>query len=370
MHLDFEWIDGTRDLALLVAAIGDGPLAVDTEADSLHHYREKVCLVQLSFGGRNALVDPLSGVDLEPLRAPLEDRSRRKVLHGADYDVRILGRDFGFAPVGIFDTMVAARILGETAFGLAALAASQLGVELDKSHQKADWSRRPLPASMAAYAAADTHHLLDLAAILERRLLETGRLAWAEEEFRRVEAVRWREADSGDEPWRRVKGGSSLDRRGLAVLAELWRWRDAAAREKDRPPFKVLRDEALVAAARRRPASRSELEGIDGIFPGLVRSPAGAAILDAVRRGIDVPDGDLPEVRTARRERPDPELEKRVARLRAARDEAARALSLDPSVVATRAVLEGMQRRIDAGEDPAGTPDLRRWQWDLLRTRV
>ena len=224
MHLGIRWIDTQEGLESLVAEIAGSPFALDTEADSFHHYHEKVCLVQLTADRGDVLVDPLAGIDLEPLRAPLEDAGTRKILHGADYDVRILHRDFRFSPRGIFDTMIAARLTGATAFGLAALLEAHLDVRLDKAHQRADWSIRPLPVAMADYAAADTRYLHALAAILEARLAELGRLDWAREEFERIEVVRWK---NGEEPspdaWRKTKGATSLDRRALAVLQELWR---------------------------------------------------------------------------------------------------------------------------------------------------
>jgi ribonuclease D len=354
------WIDSDAALAAAISALPEGDLALDTEADSFHHYREKVCLVQI-------VIDPLAGISLEPLRATLADRGRRKILHGADYDVRILHRDFAFEIGNLFDTMIAARLTGETAFGLAALAEKHLGVVLDKAHQRADWSRRPLTPAMIAYAAADTRHLHALAGRLAERLEALGRTAWAREEFGRVEELRWRAADTSGESWRRVKGAVSLDRRGLAAARLLWHWRDGQARLKDRPPFMVLRDETLVAIARRRPANRSELEGIAGVFPGLVKSPSADAILAAVAAAGALGEGELPEPIDNRRPRLDPAFEARVAEMRKSRDAICKELELDPSVVASRSVLEAIVKARDAGEDPVVAADLRAWQSDLLR---
>src|SRR4029079_2620570 len=151
--------------------------------------------------------DPLVGVSLEPLRPLLQDRGVAKVMHGADYDLRLLARDHAVDVAGVFDTMIAARLTGERAFGLAALLEKHLGVRLDKSHQRADWSRRPLPPAMAAYAVEDTRHLAELGTRLRARLAELSRLSWAEEEFRRLEGVRWAES-AEPEPWRKIKGAS------------------------------------------------------------------------------------------------------------------------------------------------------------------
>jgi hypothetical protein len=153
--MDVAWIDSTAALLAFAEGIGGGPLAVDTEADSFHHYREKLCLLQMSVGGRHALVDPLASIDLAVLRRPFEDASVRKILHGADYDVRLLARDFRIVLVGVTDTMIAARLLGEPALGLAALLAKYLDLCLDKAHQRADWSKRPLSDAMRAYAVEE-----------------------------------------------------------------------------------------------------------------------------------------------------------------------------------------------------------------------
>jgi len=366
--MDALWIDSTEALAAWVGGMGRGPLAVDSEADSFHHYREKVCLVQLSAGGRHALVDPLASIDLSPLRTPFSDRAIRKILHGADYDIRLLSRDFDLAVFGLVDTMIAARLLGEPALGLAALLDKHLGVSLDKAHQRADWSRRPLVESMRAYAIEDTRHLESLASILEARLEALGRTDWAREEWSRLESVRWSDRrDTDPEPFRRTKGARALDRAELAVLRELWQWRDAMARKRDQPLFRVLRDETLVALVKAPPSSIGDLTRISGFPDYLVRSPSANDVIDAARRGLACPEADRPEARLDVRERLSPAVESRIALIRQRRDELARALELDPSVLASRGIVEEMAKRWEAGDDPWGIAELRRWQTGVLR---
>ncbi len=366
--MDVRWIDSSGALAEWLSSIAGLPIALDTEADSFHHYREKVCLVQLSAGGRHALVDPLAGVDLEALRPPLADPSLRKLLHGADYDVRLLTRDFGLVVAGLTDTMIAARLVGEAAVGLAALLEKHMGVSLDKSNQRADWSRRPLSEALRTYAVEDTRHLEALGSILGERLEALGRTPWLAEECRRVERVRWRDRrDDDPEPFRRTKGASALDRAGLAVLREIWPWRDAVARRRDKPLFRVLRDETLVALAKKPPAAVADLAGAAG-FPGaFLRSPDAAELVAAARRGIDCPETERPALRVNVRPDLSPAVEARIAKIRDARDGLARELSLDPSLVATRGTLEEMAKRWEAGDDPWTVDDLRHWQRDLLR---
>jgi ribonuclease D len=366
--MDVTWIESTEALVRWAEGVGSGPVAVDTEADSFHHYRERVCLVQLSAKGRHALVDPLASIDLSSLNAPFSDRSIRKILHGADYDVRLLARDFGLVVYGLTDTMIAARLLGEPAQGLAALLEKYLGVTLDKSHQRADWSKRPLSEAMREYAVLDTCHLEALASILDQRLEALGRTAWMSEECLRLEGVRWRDRrDLDPEPYRRTKGARSLDRSGLAVLRELWMWRDAIARKRDKPLFKVLRDETLLALAATPPASIGDLTRVSGFPDHFVRSPSGLEVLDAARRGVSCPEDERPEIRVEARTRLEPAVEARIAVIRLRRDEIARALAIDPSVVATRGVVEEMAKRWEAGDDPFSIDELRQWQTGLLR---
>jgi len=362
------WIESSEGLAAWAKEIGHGPLAVDTEADSFHHYREKVCLVQLTGGDRHALVDPLASIDLAPLKTSFEDGSIRKILHGADYDIRLLARDFGLVVLGLDDTMIAARLLGEPALGLAALLAKHLGVTLEKVHQRADWSRRPISDAMREYAVEDTRHLAALSSILKSQLEALGRTAWMREECERLEGVRWRDRrDDDPEPFRRTKGARSLDRAKLAILRELWIWRDTMARKRDKPLFRVLRDETLLALVSTPPSSIGDLTRLPGFPDYLVRSPSGHDVLEAVRRGASCPEAEQPEIRVDVKERLTPAVEARIAVIRKRRDELAAALALDPAVLLSRGVLEDMAKRWEGGDDPWELKDLRRWQTGLLR---
>ncbi len=363
-----RWIDRTADLPPVVTAIGPGPLAVDCEADSFHHYREKICLIQLSFGDADVLVDPLSGVDLGPLGEVLGRERVRKILHGSDYDIRMLRRDHGFVVRGLFDTMIAARLVGERAFGLSGLLEKHVGVRLDKSKrlQRADWSVRPLPAVLVRYAAADTRFLGELAARLAERLSQLGRTEWAEEEFRRLEQTRW-EAQPRDDAsaWARVKGLRALDRRGLAVLRELAALREATARRHDVPPFRVARDEALLdLAARQAIPDFSRVPGL----PRSWRTPEGARELrGAIEHALALDERAWPvHVELPPRPRLSPEREARLRRLCRGRDQIAARLGIDPTVLASRGSIERLLAAFEEGRPLAELPDLRAWQRDLL----
>jgi ribonuclease D len=362
-----QWIDRSEDLKQVLGRLGGGPLAVDTEADSLHHYPEKVCLIQLSFSGSDYLVDALADIDLEPLARTFADPGVLKIFHGADYDLRMLNRGFGMTFAGLFDTMIAARFLGEKKFGLAALLAAHFGVTMDKRFQRADWSVRPLTPEMAHYAAMDTHYLAELHEILKGRLVELGRAAWAEEEFRRLEAIRASPAPSADEGFRRVKGGAKLERAKLAVLRELWILRESYARELDRPPFRVLHDEPLIGLCERMPRDAGALAAIPRLPRPWRQGRRARELLEAVARGAAVPPEEWPPRSKGGRSRvPAKNTSPRLDEIKRRRDRVADCLGLEPSLIGPRALLELIAQELDKSGDPTELPDLRDWQWDLL----
>lgn len=313
--------------------------AVDLEMDSLHHYQEKVCLIQVSTRTESWLIDPLALKDLSPLAPPLGDPAIRIVMHGADYDIRSLHRDFGIEVQNLFDTMLAARFLGIPEFGLAALLKARFGIELNKKYQKADWSKRPLSPEMSAYAAADTSDLLPLYDLLSAELIEKGRLSWLEEECRLVCQVRVTEKEGP--LFLSCKGAGKLKGRTLAILEELLQLRDRQACELDRPPFKVLSAETLLEAAEKRPHTLSDLTGINGMTPGQIQR-FGDKIIAAVSAGLIVPEGKLPSFPRLRRDEPADGTKERIKRLKSWREQHSSAQKLEPGVVAPNWLLEAV----------------------------
>ncbi|MGC3998421.1 MAG: ribonuclease D [Anaeromyxobacter sp.] len=267
-------------LASLVERLRAEPVvALDTESNSFHVYRERVCLIQLSTPHSDHVVDPLA-VDVRPLGEVLCG-GRETVLHGADYDVRCLKREYGWRLPRLFDTMAAARRLGRPGLGLSALVEAQFGVRLSKSFQRSDWGRRPLTREQLAYAALDTHFLLPLHAALAGELAARGLAAEAQQEFEKIAAVEPRERVFDPDGWRRIKGGRELDAPGKAILRALYLAREQRAQAADRPPFKVLADLTMLEIARRRPAAEAELARLPGVTPSVLRR-MGDAILAAV----------------------------------------------------------------------------------------
>src|SRR3990172_3807898 len=274
-----EDADGIEALVERIAA--EPVVALDTESNSFHVYRERVCLIQISTRTSDWVVDALA---VDPRRLePILASAPALVLHGADYDVRCPKREYGFALPGLFDTMVAARRLGRTELGLSALVERHFGVRLAKAHQRSDWGRRPLTPEQVKYAALDTHFLLPLHDILALELRERSLMDEARKEFGRVAAVEPRPKVFDPEGWRRLKGGRELDATGRAILRALWIAREERASALDRPPFKVMPEQAMLEVARRRPGSPDQLLRIPGISQVVVRR-MGEAVLEAVRR--------------------------------------------------------------------------------------
>lgn len=328
---------------------------MDTEADSLHAYPEKLCLLQISLAGADELIDPLAGLDLGPLLEVL--RGRELILHGADYDLRMLRRTFGFLPDAVFDTMLAARLLGFTEFGLTHLVIQLLGVHLEKGPQTADWARRPLTERMINYARNDTRYLKPLADLLKARLLELGRLAWHQESCARLirDCAEVRTPDP-DQVWR-VKGADKLDRRGLAILREIWNWRDAEAMAASRPPFFVLRHDLLVALAE----AATHGKPVAPLLPPRMSSRRRAGLQAALDRGLALPPADWPHRNRSTGHRPSLAEKRRYEQLRERRDGHAARLGIDPTLIASRATLSALARDWDTNR-----ADLMKWQCALL----
>jgi len=356
------YLDTPDTATSFLAAVGDArDLALDTEGASFHRFVDRIYLLQLSTRERSAIIDPLTSGPLPELGRMVEDRAVQVVFHDADYDLRLLHQDYGWRVTNIFDTRIAAQLLGLRAFGLAALLERYFGVKLDKKHQRADWSMRPLTPDMLDYAAQDTLYLLELRDRMKADLVRLGRWSWAEEEFARLEGTQWAPEEAG-QAFLRLKGARDLNRRELALLREVVIWRDEVARELDRSTFRVVSNEVLLEIARQAPATREALAAIKGMPRGMLES-RGAEVLAGVRRGLAVPDAELPRFPKSARWERDPDFDDRVARLKAVRDAAAARLDVDPGVLCSRDRMESIARRRPTSvEELAQMPELRRWQ--------
>jgi ribonuclease D len=350
---------------------GARAIGLDTESDSLHSFPEKVCLVQVGEeSGAVSLVDSLAVRDLSPLAPPCADPAVVKVFHGASYDLASMKRDFGFEFAGIFDTMVAAQFLGLPGLGLASLLERFFGIPPGRSRQKDDWAKRPLSPEQEFYAAEDVRHLIPLRERLLQDLVARGRVAWVEEECRALAAIPAAQRVFDREDYIRIKGASQLDRRGLAVLRELYDAREAWVRESGRPPFKVLSGESLVRLAAERPRVRQALRRIPGCSPKVVQR-YGDGILAAIARGEAIPEAELPTFPRPRKPRVPPEVQRRIAALTEWRAAAAERLSLDPGLLLPRRLVERLAE--EAPRDPGALgaiEGLRRWRAETFGREI
>lgn len=328
-------------------------VAIDTEADSLHCYREKLCLLQISIRGHDVIVDPLANVDLGPLRATLEQKEI--VLHGADYDLRLLRRNMDLVPKQIFDTVIAARMLGIREFSYAALVKRYFEIELAKGSQKANWAQRPLSKKMEEYARNDTRYLLPLAERLESELQSRGRMEWFHQSCQRAleQAAIDRERDL-DEAWR-ISGAGALRGRAAAVLRELWNWREREAEAVDRPPFHILQNRELIHSAEK--FAHGETPDYKHFSDRRRR-----AFREAASCGLNLPEKDWPARPKRSGTRPTAEMIKRVEELRSNRDQAAKELHIESSFIAPRATLEAV-----AADSSRADALLVSWQRELLQ---
>jgi ribonuclease D len=360
------YLDTAEDTSRFLRTIADvDQLALDTEGASFHRFVDRIYLLQLSTREKTAIIDPLPIGTPQELGTLIEDPRVEIVFHDADYDLRLLHQDYGWQVRNIFDTRVAAQLLGIRAFGLAALLERYFGVKLDKKHQRADWSMRPLTPDMLEYAAQDTMHLLALRDRLAEDLRRAGRWEWAREEFQLIEQTRWDEDDEAN-AFLRIKGARDLNRRELAVFRELVNWRNEVARRADRATFRVVGNDPLLELSRLKPTTREAVGSVKGMPRGLLERAA-SDILAAVKRGVELPDSDLPRFPKAPRWERDAEFDTRVSALRTARDAAATRLDLDPGVLCSRDRLEAVARRNPATkQELAEIPELRRWQVEAL----
>jgi ribonuclease D len=362
---EFLWVNTPKALDYFISSLrGYFPLALDTEADSLHHYRESVCLIQVTHEDQHFLIDPLDDFPLEELWPPTSRHTW--ILHGADFDLRMLRRAGAPEPQAVFDTMLAAQILGLGAFGYGALVEQFCGVTLDKKSQKADWSRRPLSPAMLAYAVEDTRYLEAIALTLGAQLDEKGRRTWHEQSCARVVAssqiVR---ANDPETEWR-ISGSALLDPQAQAIVRELWHWRESEAEAVDLPVFKVLHNELLLDLAEW--CARNPKVPPMGAPCWPRRSSPGRAerLAESIERGRLAP----PIPRPPRPERPprDRGAEVRMEKLRIHRDTIAAELKMDPTVIAPKSILQDIARQPETAA-PALIAENRwcAWQWELLK---
>ncbi len=356
------FIDDAAAFADAVSRMRDEPwIAFDQEADSMFHFTEKVCLIQMATLNAAFVIDPLSIGNLAPLADVLSNPAIIKILHGADYDIRCLYRDFGITVENLFDTELAARFLGEPETGLNSLVGKYFGITLEKKYQKKDWSVRPLPAEMIAYAADDVRYLIPLYQLLRGRLEDKSRLDWVLEECDDLSRVR-SEPDADQPLFLRIKGAGRMEPQSLAVLEALLAFRLQIARQKDRPPFKIIGNGPLIDIARTKPINAATLSASD-ILSTRQFHMYGKQIIAAVQNALSTPEGNLPRYPRKPHNAGNGPALKKFDRLKRWRTKKAKSLGMDPGVLISNATLKTVAESHTVG---AGAPEalfgLKNWQ--------
>ena len=361
------WVDFLRSAEVI---------AVDTESDSFHHYREKVCLIQMTALGEDAIIDPLALDSLEPIREILADEKRIKIFHDAGYDLACLARDFGFELRGLFDTMVASRLLGSQSFGLAAILRERFNFEANKRLQRSDWARRPLSSAQIDYARFDTHYLEELSVQLTQELRVANRWSWAVEDFARLPEIalrnQARESRKDPDAWWRLRGVRTLSPAVRGRARVLYYLRERIAERLDRPPFKVFSDNVVIDIAKSPPKSASDLGPRRGLRRGGIQR-FGAEIFKALEEATPVA-GKAPSGSGRRRRFGrflEPEARQLYETLRELRKEIAGELGIDPEVLLANATIENIaKRRPTNREELMQESQLNGWRGEFLANSV
>jgi ribonuclease D len=357
--LSFTFIESDADLENACKRMSEyAIIGVDLEADSMHSFKEKICLIQIATGDEAFLVDPFTITDFSPFVAVLENPGIIKVFHGADFDVRSLDREMGARINNLFDTEIACRFLNMRERGLAALLKAFFDVDVDKKFQKKDWSKRPLAADMVAYSVGDVEHLIALHAKLVERLNAIGRLHWAQEEFEAQARVRY-ENNHLPPFFKKVKGAGKLDNRSLAVLENLLILRMTLAEKKDVPLFKVMSNQSLLAMATARPRSVGEMVTRKMLSKRQAQM-FGQSCVQAIEDAMALPHKDLPSYPKTVMPRKTPQVMARITALKTMREKQSEILGMEPGFLINNAALTAL-----ALENPATRADLD--AMDLLR---
>jgi ribonuclease D len=369
---DYVYVRERAVLEMLIERIATSKsVALDTEADSLHSYFEKICLIQLSVAGEQYLVDPLSGLDLGGLLEALAERLL--IVHGGDYDLRMLRGSLGFRPRGeVFDTMIAAQLLGIEQLSLGALIKRFFGITIGKAEQKSDWSRRPLSEKQLRYAIEDTRFLEPLAEHLGRELRDRGRMAWHRESCRAMVASTGRDRIRDPEQAWRIKGSTTLTRRQLAYLRELWHWRDRVARSDNRPPFKIVGNEKLLELVQWLDSHTAAPLEQGPKLPRNIRATLLRTLEEVIARTARSDPAEWPEPRKLKRpDAPTADVAKLVDALRRECALIAAKLQIAAPILAPKATLEAIARSqprtVDEIMESGG---LLRWQAELIHRAV
>ena len=355
-------IDTFDALENLVETIGnEKAIGVDLEADSMYHFQEKVCLIQIASRRTNVVIDPLMIKDLSPLKPLFKKPEIQKIFHGADYDVRSLYRDFRITINNLFDTELASRFLGYSETSLEAVLKNKFDVTLDKKYQRKDWSKRPLPQDMISYAAKDARYLLSLAENLSAELKDKGRLGWVKEECEILSRVR-PNTDNSQPLYMHFKGAGRLDPRSLAVLESLLQYRRKIAQKKDMPLFRIFSSRTLLELAEKKPLNLKKLEDAGILSPRQI-SMYGRKLIQTINGAMQILPKNLPAYPRKKSPKVPLVVSGRVKALKQWRDAKASRLEIDPALIFTKSLISAIAlQKPSKVSDLAAIQELKNWQ--------
>ncbi len=368
--MNYQFIESDLQLRTICdGLLKEKMIGVDLEADSMHCFKEKICLIQIATDQEAYLIDPFVVGDLSSFAEVLENKSVVKIFHGSDFDIRSLDRDYTARVNNLFDTEIACRFLGVKERGLAALLKGHFDVTADKKFQKVDWSKRPLKQDMIEYSVEDVAHLTKLYTILVRQLEERGRFSWAKEEFEFQEQVRY-ENNHTLPLFRKFKGAGRLDNRSLAVLENLLKMRLKIAEKKDRPLFKVISNSALITLAVEKPASIDQMIQLRALSPRQA-DMYGDLCQKAIAAALDLAHRSLPSYPRTRRPKTDTGVLKRVKRLKKLRERLSESLGMEPGILFNNTLITAVAVGNPATPDAlAGIESIRRWQVEAMGDKI
>jgi ribonuclease D len=370
MEIESQIIDKTIDLQKMIRSVEkEKAVAVDLEADSMYHYKEKVCLIQIATEKASFVIDPLAIKDLAPLKPIFSDPDIKKIFHGADYDVRSLYRDFKIRINNLFDTELACRFLGIKETGLQAVLKMFFDVDVDKKYQKKDWSKRPLPKEMMAYASKDVIYLLPLARMLIHKLEKLDRITWVLEECEDLSKVRPVLSNEGP-LFMKFKGAGRLKSRSLAVLEALLQFRKRMAEKKDRPFFKIIGNESMMKIATARPVTLRRLKNIKALSNRQV-SMYGSDLIKVVAKTLKVPESELPVFSSQKPPVLPNGVPAKIKALKSWRISKANALGIDPGILCNNVLITAIAVKNPSDSKSLETvKEMKNWQKQAFGTEI
>jgi ribonuclease D len=370
MEIESQIIDKAIDLEKMVRSVEkEKAVAVDLEADSMYHYQEKVCLIQIATEKISVVIDPLAIKDLSPLKPFFSNPDIQKIFHGADYDVRSLYRDFKIRINNLFDTELASRFLGIKETGLQAVLKTFFNVNVDKKYQKKDWSKRPLPREMMAYASKDVMYLLPLARILIDKLKKIDRMTWVLEECEDLSNVR--PVLSNEAPlFMKFKGAGRLKSRSLAVLEALLQFRKRIAEKKDRPFFKIIGNESMMKIVTARPVTLRRLENTKALSNRQI-SMYGSDLTKVVAKTLKIPESELPVFPSQKPPVLSNGVPAKIKALKSWRASKASALGIDPGMLCNNALITAIAVKNPGDVKSLETvKEMKNWQKQAFGTEI